>query len=246
LEGNPCIDCRGPSLLDDANYTEENLFTNLRGYRYMELFISYPGAGMGIYNTMGFNIQPDDSRDSFPVELEANYSDEQAKAKYNAAQVWMSGVRHWTIDAFRVYTGMNVRNFDGADTRWGASVAVPDGYDISQGEASYTVTNVSRDSTFYFDKGKEVFILDAPDGTSYMMQSYALIVDPNQTYEDLPTLGDRLDLPEGWSYRVEVLEEDLVMTGINGTEWHVIQDDLKNSYSGCWESGDQAVCSYQP
>ena len=40
------------------------------------------------------------------------------------------------------------------------------------------------------------------------MQTWSQVVDPNLTRADLPKLADRLKLPDGWSYRPQVLTED--------------------------------------
>jgi hypothetical protein len=50
-------------------------------------------------------------------------------------------------------------------------------------------------------------------------------------------------MPEGWSYRVEVLPEDLTITAFanNGTAI-ITQDDLGNSYDACVEG----TCNYIP
>jgi hypothetical protein len=246
---NPCVECGCPYILDDRNYTQEHVFDNTREYRYMEVFITCPGAGTGIYNTMALNIQPDNSRDSAPEDLMANYSDEQVREDYNATKVYMSGIRHWTHDKMRVTLSNNVRNLNGLDTRWGADAAV-DEVDMSKGEQFYTAIPVTCNRTWYYEKGKPVFILDAPNNMTFIMQSYALIVDPDQTYEDLNTLGERLNLPEGWSYRVEVLDQDLEINGITAdgkdNQWRVTQDDLVNTYSACWESDGQSSCNYRP
>ena len=60
------------------------------------------------------------------------------------------------------------------------------------------------------------------------MQSYALIKDPTLTEESLHTLGSRLKLPTGWSYRVRQLEQEESFT-VNGKA-HLIQDEFENSY----------------
>ena len=60
------------------------------------------------------------------------------------------------------------------------------------------------------------------------MQSYAQIVDPPLTIDDLETLGVRLELPEGWGYQARVLTDDseLIADGLA----YVINDDFGNSY----------------
>jgi hypothetical protein len=47
---------------------------------------------------------------------------------------------------------------------------------------------------------------------------------------DLPQLGERLNLPEGWTYQSRVLESPLRIDTTSRAA-QVLQDDLKNSYS---------------
>ncbi|MFM7224394.1 MAG: hypothetical protein ACKO1Y_03010, partial [Actinomycetota bacterium] len=64
----------------------------------------------------------------------------------------------------------------------------------------------------------------------YVMQAYCIGVDPPLTQADLPTLGERLDLPAGWTYRTRVLEEELVID-TTASVATVLQDELENSYT---------------
>jgi hypothetical protein len=125
----------------------------------------------------------------------------------------MSGIRSWVHDKMRLSFATNVRNFAGLDTRWGANSAM-NAEDLSKGEQFYAVTNVTCNRTWYYDAGQPVFILDAPNGMTFVMQSYSIIVDPNQKYEDLPNLGSKLKLPEGWKFRSVTLTKDLTLNGI--------------------------------
>ena len=61
------------------------------------------------------------------------------------------------------------------------------------------------------------------------MKSASLIVDPNQTYESLKDLGDRLKPAPGWSFRTVTLEQDLVLTSDDGNV-RITQDELGNTY----------------
>jgi hypothetical protein len=47
---------------------------------------------------------------------------------------------------------------------------------------------------------------------------------------DLAGLGSRLDLPEGWTFGVETLENDLVIDSTDAPA-QVFQDELMNTYS---------------
>jgi hypothetical protein len=88
---------------------------------------------------------------------------------------------------------------------------------------------VERDTEFRFDAGREVHELTAPDGSIYVMQSYSLEVDPTLDVEALSAIGDRLQLPDGWTFTSRVLTEPLVVEDIDGVAT-VVQDDLRNSY----------------
>jgi hypothetical protein len=94
---------------------------------------------------------------------------------------------------------------------------------------AYEPDLVERTTTWAFKAGSEVYELTDPDGDVYIMQSYALIQDRSLTVADLPTLGDRLDLPEGWSFSSRVLDQPLqVALAPEGA--FVVQDELNNSY----------------
>ena len=67
------------------------------------------------------------------------------------------------------------------------------------------------------------------------MQSFSQIVDSELMYEDLETLGGHLNLPEGWNYRVRMLESSLDVQA-DGTAT-VVQDELQNTYQ--WRSDCQ-------
>lgn len=92
----------------------------------------------------------------------------------------------------------------------------------------YTETIVNRSTTYVYHKGRDIYELVAPDGTAYIMQSYSLQVDPSLNEESLKTLGSRLKLPAGWSYRVRQLEREASFA-VHG-HVHLVQDELQNSY----------------
>jgi hypothetical protein len=246
---NPCVECYCPYVQDDQNYTSEHVYEGERGYRYMELFLTCPGAGTGIYNTMTFNIQPDNGKDSAPNDLMANYSDAQNAKAYNADGSYSSGIRYWVHDKMRLMFSNNVRNMAGLDTRWGANAAISADA-MTKGEQFYSITPVTCNRTWYYDAGKPVYLLDAPNNMTFVMQSYSIIVDKNQTMADLPNLGSKLKLPEGWKFRTVVLTKNLTVNGITAdgkdNQWRVTQDDLINTYSACWDSGNQSSCNYRP
>lgn len=246
---NPCRVCRCPEIMDDGKYAVEQILSPTRGYHYSELFLVCPGSDTaGIWNTTLYNHKAKDSRDSIPEALFKNYSDEQAAREYGAEKVWMEPARVWTHDRFRIYRGTTVRNFAGLDTAWGASLPASV---IGREVRTYYVTSVIRDSTFWYDAGKPIWVLDAPDGNTYVNQS---VTDASGGYEGLDTLGKRfVKLPKGWRFRKVVLgDTPLTINGITSDDgkenvWKVMQDEFHNAYSGCWKNSvGQSSCNFNP
>ncbi len=101
--------------------------------------------------------------------------------------------------------------------------------EVSDESQEYEPDLVVRTTTWTFEAGTEVYELTDPDGNVYVMQSYSRIVDRSLTAADLPALGDRLDLPEGWSYASRVLDEPF-QVALSPDGAFVVQDDLRNSY----------------
>jgi hypothetical protein len=60
------------------------------------------------------------------------------------------------------------------------------------------------------------------------MQSYARIKDKSLKLADLRSLGPRLSLPHGWTYRHRRLRHDLRLAAHGSAT--IIQDDLENTY----------------
>ncbi len=87
---------------------------------------------------------------------------------------------------------------------------------------------MDRDNTWIFREGREVYELIDPDGDAYVMQSYSHQVDDTLTSADLPSLGERLQLPAGWSFRARVVPSDLVVQATGQAT--VTQDELRNTY----------------
>lgn len=246
---NPCVECKCPEIMDDGKYAVEQILSPTRGYHYSELFLKCPGSDTaGIWNTTLYNHQAANSRDSIPKALFQNYSDEQAAKEYGAVKVWMEPTRVWTHDRFRVYRGTTVRNFAGLDTAWGAYLPASI---LTKEVPTYKPTAVIRNSTFWYDAGKPIWVLDGTDGNTYINQS---VTDVSGGYEGLDTLGERLaKLPKGWKFRKVILgDTPLTINGIKADDgresvWIVIQDEFHNSYSACWKNAaGESSCNFDP
>jgi hypothetical protein len=103
------------------------------------------------------------------------------------------------------------------------------GLSLKPGEAAYKNITVGRHTKFGFDQGKQIYVLEDPDGNPWVMKSMSLITHPEQKFADLGNLGSRLKLPPGWKFRAPIIEQDLVLTPENGIA-HITQDDFGNTY----------------
>ena len=55
-------------------------------------------------------------------------------------------------------------------------------------------------------------------------------VDQTLNADNLKDIGARLKMPEGWSYRTRILDEEIVVDTTE-TQATVLQDELENSYT---------------
>jgi haloalkane dehalogenase len=175
-----------------------------------------------VYNTLGLN----DCRDDLWQTLDTD----AIKKAYRARAVILNGPRYFLMDKVSIADpGEEIFDFGGLRMRRLATVPLKL-TSLLGGlrRQPYSEQPVRRTTVYVWDQGREVYELVAPDGTTYVMQSYSLQVDPTLTEADLPKLGTRLQLPEGWRYRARRLEEEWALQ-IDG-EARVLQDELENSY----------------
>ena len=215
---------------DDAGATLRRS-DGVRGRRYTEIFLIDADAATGqliaaIYNTSGLN-DPAGTGDSSPQQLVDRLDVEALKDEYGVLAAFVNGPRLWTLDWMEGMSGAE-RDFHGLKARWVMWLDVPEEVGV-QGSVPYTPMTGRRDTSFGIDAGSPAFVLDDPDGNSWVMKSASLMVDPDQTFDSLAGLRDRLRPSPGWRFRTVVLGEDLVLTPHNGTA-RITQDELGNTY----------------
>jgi hypothetical protein len=217
---------------DNAQLTEMK-WDGLMGSRYTEILLVFGDAVTrdymaGVYNTTGLNgANPAGGGDSSPAVILDKIDMKKVKEDNGALSTVKNGPRLWTVDHIGVKTGKE-RDFQGLKARWVMWFPIPD--EIREGkDLSYAIMAANRDTSMSIDKGSRVYILDDPQGTSFVMKSASLIKDPNQKFEDLKNLGSRLKLPTGWKFRTLILEQNLVFMTDNGRT-NITQDDFGNTY----------------
>jgi hypothetical protein len=201
---------------------------DLRGRQFCEVGL-LTGSGednaiVNVWNTTGASELTAEQLDA----LDAN-----ALARENGAlSAWIGPVRHWVIDEIDVREAGDDRRFGGVTGTWTGAMEAASMTPIGD-QGSYDPGYVHCGSTFTFHRGSEVYVLDAPDGEAYVMESFTRRFDPELTEDSLAHLGGRLDLPDGWGFRTEVLERDMpVSTAGHDNLAHLVQDNLHNVYQG--------------
>jgi len=197
---------------------------DMRGYRFCEIGLvtaTNPGSAItNIWNTTGV-CEP------APEQLDA--LDAAAIARENEALgAWLEAGQ-WMFDRLDVWETGDSRTFgDIAGTWMGVTEMTR-----ATAEDSYRPAYVYRNRTVTFRAGSEVYLLEAPDGEAFIMQSLAPEQDPARTGGSPAHLGGRLDLPAGWGFRAERLDEDLQISSAGPDHRaHVLHDSLHNVYQG--------------
>jgi hypothetical protein len=202
----------------------QRLIDHMRGVRYGEvlaMFLRDTGLEAEVYGTQMLN--------DCPQELWETLNADDIAKDMGAVFAKLNGPRYWVLDGLGSKVAVIepvFKDFNGIQMRRIATI--PIGADFAAGP--YTIRNVNRGAVFFFDAGKTVYELVDPDGRALIMQARCVGVDPNMAEESLATLGERLTLPEGWSYRTRVLETELVVD-TSTTLATVVQDEFENTYT---------------
>lgn len=202
----------------------ERLISDMRNVRYGEVLAVYHRDGRFEAEVFGTQLLNDCPQEQW-VTLDAT----TLAAEMDALVVKLNGPRYWTLDGFGLKVAVVdpvFRDFNGIQMR---RIAVVDLGEVPR-LGPYTETKVNRGAVFFWDEGQTVHELVNPDGLAYVMQALCVGVDPTMSPESLLTLGERLALPDGWTYRTRVLDEELVVDTSSSLAT-VLQDDFENSYT---------------
>jgi len=207
-----------------AEPTPQRLIDGMRGVRYGEvlaMFLRDTGLEAEVFGTQMLNDCPQALWDALDADAIAK--------DMGAVFVKLNGPRYWLLDGLGSKVAVVepvFKDFNGIQMRRIATISL--GADFAAG--AYVVRNVNRGAVFFFDAGKTVYELVDPEGRAFVMQARCVGVDPGMTEESLANLGERLALPEGWSYRTRVLDSELVID-TSATLATVVQDEFENTYT---------------
>lgn len=192
------------------------------GRRYGEVLlirVDPDGPKATVYNTFPLNDCPAQLWDALDADAIARES--------GALGAVLNGPRYWLMSSIAKKPGepQPTKSFGGLEMIEQATVTL-----ASTNPQPYSVNQVDRRAAFTFDAGRPVFELVDSVGRRWVMQTYSQTVDATLSLDDLPGLGTRLTLPEGWRYESRALTEPLVVD-TRDTAAHVLQDDLANTYT---------------
>lgn len=193
----------------------------VRGKPYNEFLVVYRYFNQiraGVYNDTGETYISE--KDFAKIDATA------VKKQFGAMTVIKNGPRFWVMDEITGYYNGTPQTIDGF--RMNQPGILNLSFADLKNRSAYSVHQVNRKTTYTFKKGQMVYELVSDKNEVYTMQSASREIDKNLTISDLSTLGSRLKLPKGWTYRVRVLDQDVTYR-INGTAF-VMQDELNNSY----------------
>lgn len=180
-----------------------------------------------VYNTIGLNLCPADVFDAIDVA--------QVAADTGADLAWKNPRRFWMMDDLTFTLVGEPRELGGLMFNYVAKMQMPVGFDPhhSQADQAYRPAQIRRVSRYEFSAGRPVHLLRSPEDVTWVMQTYTNHIATDLTEADLPALGDRLGLPDGWRFRTVVIEQDLVIDTAGLA--NIVPDDLANMYQGCLE-----------
>lgn len=207
----------------------------LRDARYCEVIPTVRNGDtttLSVYNSFGYSRCTD-------AEL-ASLTEQIVNQQFGSQSAELNGPRHWVFDDVaqpgdqandpRTYqfAGIAGRTFTFGDLETGLRVELQTTVDQPDREQPYTVREFPRNAVWTYQAGNSIHELTDPDGTTYVMESYSQELDPTLSWERLDALGDKLTLPQGWSYSSRPLAADLVLG--NGGTAYLVQDNLDNTY----------------
>lgn len=202
---------------------------DVRGHRFCEVGLitgtSRDNTVANIWNTTGV---------CEPAPEQFDELDAEAIARENGAlRAWLNPVRHWMCDRLDFREAGDDREFGAISATW---LGVVEAATLVQepAPASFAPGYIRRHDTYTctFNQGTKVYLLDAPDGEMFILQSFTASRDAPPVDRNLAHFQRRLELPDGWGYRTEILDEDVVVSSSVDNMAHVLRDNLDNVYQG--------------
>ncbi len=185
---------------------------NWRGRAFYEiLFMNRKADGSAVgfyYNSLGLDLEG--SNEVMDARFRALKAD-TLKKEYSSDAVIFNGPRRLVANSIIGMIAWDGGKKTVIDTIPYRVLGVFEDKGVSEELPAYQVVVSKRSNSFKFNAGETVYELITPKGAIYTMFSLSLKIDPKNTIENLPTLGERLKLPEGWKFRTRKLDQDMIL-----------------------------------
>jgi hypothetical protein len=164
-------------------------------------------------------------------------------ADLKVPKVVLNPGRYWVMDRATAYQAGEVLDFHGVKAQWAAFLS-PIAVAKILGSKPYSPAQITRDTEWFYMKGKPVYLLRTPEGKVWVLQVFTKDKDPTLSLDTLDQLGTKLQLPPGWKFEVKVLDKDLsLQPRMAAGVANIMRDNLGNTYHGC---GFDTGCNYLP
>lgn len=221
LRGTPDSEVPYPDLTE-AKTGKARAFEN-RPIPYHEIFLAWRNwddLHLIIYNDLNKVITPEDW-----AALKAN--PDAIKQEFGCDQVVFNGPRFWVLDKIESAKHNPLGSIQGHE------MLIPAYFTLSMKQMHsrqpYLPFAMNRNTKYTYKANDYLYKLVGPDGTEYVMQAASQEIIKDLQLEDLASLGARFkELPEGWSYKAEMIDAPFVNISDGNTT--IVQDEFRNTY----------------
>ena len=206
----------GPLAAFEPKPVEPMTLTDVRGMRFCEFVLVYEDR-LEIYNTS--------ASAGCPAEIWSTLTTADIAAEHGAKDARLNGPKFWAMDEQTVGFGES-QVFGGIEARYAASLPLAS-LGSGKGADPYAPYVTQKSQNMVFGAGNPVYELVDPDGNVFVMNAYGDKVNDG----DPANLASQLTLPEGWTFRVRVTDDDLVIDQRIDTPSKMVGDDFDQYYS---------------
>jgi hypothetical protein len=224
-----------PEVFADGNGAQQKRVDGMHQTRYIEIFLAAkdPETDKFIaacYNTMFLPAGIPASKDTAPQAEVAAIDFKSVAKEYGVLGASLNGPKVWLPDWTEIETG-KIRQFGKITAPWVAQLNMGDKLEGVESSEPYKPVTIKRNSKLGWNKGTTALLLDAPDGTTWIMKGFQLGMEPKHSYNEFVANAAAMykKLPDGWKVRVKKLEQDLIETPEGGVAY-IMPDEHFNVF----------------
>ncbi len=223
-----------PKVLADGDNAKSARVENMHMTRFLEIYLAdkdpeTDNLVAACYNTMFTPQGIPESKNTCPQNLVEGLNFEKMKEKYGVLGASLNGPKLWQPDWTDIEEGVT-REFNGIEATWCAQLNMGDKASVDK-LSPYKPLKIARKSSLGWNKGTTVMLLDDAEGNTWIMKGFELGMKPQHTYEEFVAKAQSnfKNLPEGWKFRIKVLDKDYIETPETGVAT-VMTDEFFNVY----------------